>query len=60
MRYTIIEIHDEDHGCEEVLSDIIMDEVLLEDSEGRRVWRRIPDKWLGDNGLDCGDVIELE
>ncbi|MBR3630932.1 MAG: hypothetical protein IKN55_10765 [Oscillospiraceae bacterium] len=60
-KYTILRIYEEDHGCEGIQpGEEPMDEVLLRDENGKEVWKKLPDLWLLQNGLDEGDTVELD
>ena len=57
MRYEILEIYEEDHGCEGLMpGEELMDQVYVRDENGKEQWLRIPDA-VGQN-LKPGDCIE--
>ena len=58
---TIVQIYEEDHGCEGIQSgEIPMDEVLLRDNAGAERWVKLPDAILLAHCLREGDRIVLE
>lgn len=45
MKFTILEIYEEDHGCEGLMpGEELMDMVYVRDPEGKERWLRIPDR----------------
>ena len=57
MRYEILEIYEEDHGCEGLMpGEELMDQVYVRDENGKAQWIRIPDA-VGQT-LKPGDWIE--
>ena len=57
MKLKIIEIYEEDHGCEGLMpGEELMDQVYVRDPDGNERWIRIPDR-IGQN-LQPGDEIE--
>lgn len=59
MKYTVLEIYEEDHGCEGLQpGEELMDMVYVRDPEGSERWLRIPDR-IGQS-LRPGDLIEHE
>ena len=58
---TIVQIYEEDHGCEGIQpGEIPMDEVLLRDDAGAERWVKLPDAILLAHCLREGDRIVLE
>lgn len=59
MKFTILEIYEEDHGCEGLMpNEELMDMVFVRDPDGRERWLRIPDR-IGQN-LDVGQEFEWD
>lgn len=59
MKYKIIDITEEDYGCEGIPEgEDLACSVLLESENGERKWARISDKYLRENNLDTGDFLE--
>ncbi|MCR5718635.1 MAG: hypothetical protein K6F80_06355 [Oscillospiraceae bacterium] len=59
MKHTILEIYEEDHGCEGLSpGEELMDMAFVRDEDGTEHWMRIPDR-VGKH-LDRGDVFETE
>ena len=59
MKYTILEIYEEDHGCEGLMpGEELMDMVYVRDPSGKERWLRIPDR-IG-RELDIGDEVEYD
>ena len=59
MKYTILEIYEEDHGCEGLMpGEELMDMVYVRDTAGQERWLRIPDR-IG-QGLNPGDEIDYD
>ena len=57
MKFTILEIYEEDHGCEGLMpNEELMDMVFVRDPDGRERWLRIPDR-IGQE-LDVGQEFE--
>ena len=60
MNYKILEICEEDYGCEGVPEDQEpMDRVLVIGSDMEKKWIRISDRYLIENNLNEGDYIEI-
>ena len=60
MKYTIIDIVEEDYGCEGVPeNEEPMCSVLARDSSGYERWLRIADPYLTANRLDVGSELEV-
>lgn len=56
MKYTILEIYEEDHGCEGLMpGEELMDMVYVRGEDGAEHWLRIPDRIGRD--YQVGDVI---
>ena len=59
MKYTILEIYEEDHGCEGLMpGEELMDMVYVRDASGQERWLRIPDR-IGKD-LNPGDEIDYD
>ena len=59
MKYTILEIYEEDHGCEGLMpGEELMDMVYVRDESGQERWLRIPDR-IGKD-LESGDEIDYD
>ena len=57
MRFEILEIYEEDHGCEGLLpGEELMDEVYVRGEDGKTQWLRIPDRIA--QSYQPGDIIE--
>ena len=57
MKLTILEIYEEDHGCEGLMpGEELMDMVYVRDEQGEQRWIRIPDSQAKD--LNPGDILE--
>jgi len=60
MKYTVIDITEEDYGCEGVPEDSeMMCDVLLKDENDDTKCVKYADRYLRDNDIDVGSVIEL-
>ena len=60
MNYKILEICEEDYGCEGVLEgQEPMDRVLVIGSDMEKKCIRISDRYLIENNLNEGDYIEI-
>lgn len=61
MKYKILEITEEDYGCEGIPEGgELMCSVLAEDENSERKWLRIPDRVLLEKPIDVGNVVEYE
>lgn len=59
MKYTIIDIYEEDYGCEGIPENgEIICNVILENEKGERKTVKLPDSYLLKNKLDIGDILE--
>ena len=59
MKYEILEIYEEDHGCEGLMpGEELMDMVYARDASGQERWLRIPDR-IGKD-LNPGDEIDYD
>lgn len=59
MKYTVLKIFEEDYGCEGVPENAeLMCSVLVRDESGNEKWLKIADKYLTDNNIDVGDIID--
>lgn len=59
MRGQILEIYEEDHGCEGLMpGEELMDMVLVRDADGNERWLRIPDR-IGKD-LNPGDMYTFD
>ena len=54
MKYKVIDISEEDYGCEGICS------VLIESSDGTQKWLKIADRYLRENDIDIGSVITAD
>ena len=61
MRYTILDIYDEDYGCEGIPDgEELMCSVRVRDENGTEKLLRIADNYLTENDLNRGSVFELD
>lgn len=61
MKYKVIDISEEDYGCEGIPEGSeLMCSVLLESTEGTRKWVKIADSYLRENGIDIGSVVTYD
>ena len=59
MKYEVLEIYEEDHGCEGLSPDEeLMDMVRVRCEDGKERWLRIPDR-IGKD-YQPGDTIEYD
>ena len=59
MKYTVLEIYEEDHGCEGLMpGEELMDMVYARDEAGKERWLRIPDR-IGKD-FNVGDEIDYD
>lgn len=59
MKYTIIQILEDDYGCEGIPDgEEPMCSVLVKDNDGSERFLRIADSWLTENKLECGSVFD--
>ena len=60
MKYKVIDISEEDYGCEGIPEDSeLMCSVLIENSDGTQKWLKIADRYLRENDIDIGSVISF-
>ncbi len=60
MNYKILEICEEDYGCEGVPEgQEPMDRILVIGSDMEKKWIRVSDRYLIENNLNEGDYIEI-
>ena len=58
MKYKVIDISEEDYGCEGIPEDSeLMCSVLIESSDGTQKWVKIADRYLRENDIDIGSVF---
>ncbi len=61
MRYTILEIYEEDYGCEGIPDgEEPMCSVRVRDDKGNEKLIRIADCYLIENKLDLGSILNWE
>lgn len=61
MEYKVIDISEEDYGCEGIPEDSeLMCSVLLEGSDGARKWVKMADRYLRENGIDIDSIITAD
>lgn len=61
MKYKVIDISEEDYGCEGIPEDSeLMCSVLIESSDGTQKWLKIADWYLRENDIDIGSVITAD
>lgn len=61
MEYKVIDISEEDYGCEGIPEDSeLMCSVLIESSDGTQKWLKIADRYLRENDIDIGSVITAD
>lgn len=61
MEYIVIDISEEDYGCEGIPEDSeLMCSVLLEGSDGTQKWAKMADRYLRENDIDIGSVITAD
>lgn len=61
MEYKVIDISEEDYGCEGIPEGSeLMCSVLLESTEGTRKWVKIADSFLREKGIDIGSVVTTD
>lgn len=61
MKYKIVEIYDDDYGCEGVPEDQDPMCILkVKDEEGNIKWIRLSSVYIDDNRIKEGDVIEYD
>ena len=61
MKYKVIDISEEDYGCEGIPEDSeLMCRVLIENSDGTQKWLKIADRYLRENDIDIGSVITAD
>lgn len=59
MKYKVVEIIEDDHGCEGIPEgEERMVTLVLENSQGERRQLRMPDRRAYELGIDEGSVIE--
>lgn len=60
LKYLVLEIFDEDYGCEGVPEgQDPLCAVHVRDENGNDSWIRLTDRYLTDNGINEGDNIEI-
>ena len=58
MEYKVIDISEEDYGCEGIPEGSeLMCSVLLESADGTRKWVKYADSFLRENGIDVGSKV---
>lgn len=58
--YKIIDITEEDYGCEGIPEDSeLMCSVLVKSPTGEEKWLKYSDRYLRENNIDIGSEIEL-
>ena len=61
MEYKVINISEEDYGCEGIPEDSELKcSVLLEGSDGTQKWLKMADRYLRENDIDIGSVITAD
>lgn len=61
MEYKVINISEEDYGCEGIPEDSeLMCSVLLESPDGAQKWAKMADRYLRENDIDIGSVITAD
>lgn len=61
MKYKVIDISEEDYGCEGIPENSeLMCSVLIESSDGTQKWLKIADRYLRENDIDIGSVITAD
>lgn len=61
MKYKILDISEEDYGCEGIPDGSeLMCSVLLENSNGTKKWMKFSDQYLRNNNIDVGSVIDIQ
>ncbi|MEE0471396.1 hypothetical protein [Ruminococcus sp.] len=61
MKYKVIDISEEDYGCEGIPEGSeLMCSVLIESSDGTQKWLKIADRYLRENDIDIGSVITAD
>ena len=59
MKYKVIDISEEDYGCEGIPEDSeLMCSVLIENSDGTQKWLKIADRYLRENGYEIEEPTE--
>lgn len=61
MEYKVIDISEEDYGCEGIPEGSeLMCSVLLESADGARKWVKMADSYLRENNIDIDSVVTAD
>lgn len=61
MEYKVMDISEEDYGCEGIPEDSeLMCSVLLESSDGTQKWVKMADRYLRENSIDIDSIITAD
>lgn len=60
MIFTVLQIWEEDYGCEGIPEEEeLMCRVLLMDENKREIWKRLPDRFLTAQNITVGSILEI-